>query len=473
MCRARVLFTLATSFLLPPMSLSYLTTSIDLYRHSITLTENTLLQLDAAYNLAQALLELGDVIEDLHPEKSDQVKTVRDEAREMLEKVMLGQEEYVLANAEQVEIDQASQIVDDSPIVSPEKDGEMQVDEGETTYETHVPTPTSLIDTALLLVDAHLTLWTTVQPATLTTQEQQNAVRNILDRAGNIVPVGRQPELDLAEIKVLVTMDEMVWEAYKSEAKFGSGIEKSLEGAIAALVSLLASLDVHPPEEPTLRAEILGTLASTHDHITHRLLFLAPQLPPGPSPLAQGAWYNLSQCVTHLGKALDLPINPTFPKTFKPNVLLDLSKASLSRAKLFKVNDTAKNNIDQLIDNSITYATRALDGLGWSQFFKPSFGSSAPPFPTGWAGESLFRSVVLQILRIGFVSTDMPIKDEIRGKVMSTVSNLNTRLTGLTGERKIGPVDITRWVEEVQEDEQGMSEVEQGFWRDQVVALKS
>jgi hypothetical protein len=476
-----VLFTLATSFFLPPTSVSYLTTSIELYRHAVTLTENTLLQLDAGYNLAQALLELAEVIEDLHSERVDQIRSIRNEAREMLEQVMLGQEEYIAANAEDLEMDQASEMLGQAEAAGPGEEvpveGEgMDVDapaatdgEGDqetSTYETHVPTPGSLVDTALLLVDTHLTLWKSLQPSSPPNEAQQIAVRSILDRAGKIVPPGRQAEVDLAEIKVLLAMDEVVWEAYKADAKAGTGVEKSLEGAVSALTTLLESLDVQPPEQPTLRAEILTTLAETHSTTAYRLLFLAPQLPPGPSPLAQAAWFNLSQAVTHWGKALDLPSSADTPKTFKPSVLLELSKASLSRAKLKDVNETAKKNAAQLIDNSLTYAIRAAESLAWGSFVKPGIGAPAAPYQGGWDMEWLARTVLLQLIRIGFVAqNDMPVTEQTKKQLEVSGRGLIKRLEGLGGDRRISAGDFQRWVEEIIDEEEGISDAEREFWQ--------
>ena len=458
--------------------MSYLTTSIELYRHAVTLTESTLLQLDAGFNLAEALLNLGEMIEDLHPDKTDQVRKLRGEARDILEGVLSGQEEYIIANAEDLEVDQASAVVDaetidesaEQPAVT--EDADMEVDEvpaegGEQTetYETHVPTPSSLVDTALILIDTHLTLWTTASPASPPTQEQQLAVRSILDRVSKHTPVGRQAEMDLAEIKVLLAMDEIVWEAFKAEATIGTGIEKSLEGAVAALTSLLASLDIHPAEEPTLRAEILTILADTHQTIAHRLLFLVPQLPPGPSPLAQGAWFNLSQAVTHLGKALDLPSSAETPKTFKPSVLMALSKASLARARLGGLNDTAKRNAAQLIDNASTYAIRAAEAIGWGSYVKASvFGAPAPPYPAGWDTEWLARSVILQHLRIAFVTTSTEIVPEVKEKFATAKKTTVERLKGLQGERKLTSADVERWVEEIK-DEETIDESELKWWK--------
>jgi tetratricopeptide (TPR) repeat protein len=471
--RARVLYTLATSFLLPPESVSYLTTSIELYRHAVTLTESTLLQLDAGFNLSEALLELGEVIEDLHSDRAGEVRRLREEAKEILTSVMVGQEEYIASNAEDFEIDQASETVEDTPEVEQvegTKDDAMEVDavpdeEPAATYEEHVPTPSALVDTALLLIDTHLLLWTTLDPPSPPTEQQQLEVRSLLDRTAKIVPVGRQAEIDLAEIKVLLAMDEIVWEAFKVEAQVGTGIEKSLEGAVSALASLLSSLDTHPPDEPTLRAEILTLLAETHSTIAHRLSYLAPQLPAGPTPLGQGSWFNLSQAVTHLNQALELPTNADTPKTFKPNVLLELSKASLARAKLSSSNDTAKRNVAQLVDNAVTYGQRAAEALGWGSYVKSgTIGAPVPPYSSGWDAEWLARSVFFQIMRVEYVVAKLDLDQDLKSKYAGTVEGLVRKLKGLPAERKIKGRDLSRWLEELGEEEQGLMNEEVIWW---------
>lgn len=468
-----MLYTLSTSFLLPPESVSYLTTSIELYRHAITLTESTLLQLDAGFNLAEALLGLGEVIEDLHSDRAGQVRRLREEAKGILSTVMLGQEDYIVSNAEDFEIDQASETVGDASETEEAedpKDDAMEVDavpdeEPAATYEEHVPTPSSLVDTALLLIDTHLLLWTTLEPPAPPTEQQQIDVRSVLDRTAKIVPVGRQAEIDLAEIKVLLAMDEIVWEAFKVEAQVGTGIEKSLEGAVSALSSLLSSLDTHPPDEPTLRAEILTLSAETHSTIAHRFSFLAPQLPPGPTPLGQGAWFNLSQAVTYLNQALELPTNADTPKSFKPNVLLELSKASLARAKLSTSNDTAKRNVAQLVDNAVTYGHRAAEALGWGSYVKSgTIGAPVPPYSSGWDTEWLARSVFFQIMRVEYVVSKLEVDADLKSKFAGTVEGLVRKLRALPAERKIKGRDLSRWLEEMGEEEQGLMNDEVVWW---------
>jgi hypothetical protein len=508
--RARVLYTLGSSFLLPPISLSYLTTSIELYRHAISLTDSNLLHLDAAYNLAQSLMELAETIEDIHPDRVDEVRSLRSEARTYLEQVLIGQEEYVSSHTEELEIDQASETVDHEVLskseppasakdetmdedqeASAEADGED--DEGAATFETHVPTPNSIVDTALLLVDLCLTLWTTTSAETPQppSEEEQVAVRSVIAIASRYIPVGRQAEIDLLEIKILLKMDEIVWGRYKAEAvgpaatQNSGGIEKSLEGAIAALNALLNSLDSHPPEEKTLRAEILILIGETHSAMVNRLLYVQRQnnATSGDSPIGQSCWFNLSQAVTAFGKALDLPAHPDTPNSFKPSVLLQLSQTSLARAKLVSVNETARRNEKQLLDNAMTYVDRALDGLGSGWYGNAASAGSAggatggmlvigggaggsaqaAPWQAGWDTEVLIRTCVLHKLRtVQYISTN-PSMEQEKEKYLEMGRTIISRLQKLGTERRPDTADVERWVGSIRSEEEGLS-VEEAAW---------
>ena len=298
-----------------------LSISVELYRLAVTLTESPFLQMDAGYNLAQALADLAEMLEDLEVDgRADEIRRLREEARDMLEKIYQGQEEYLRSSTE---------VNDEEAVDEVGGAGDMEVDipQGDkaetTTYETHLPTSSSFVDTVLALVDIHLSLW----PSNPT----QYAVRSILERAAPLTPPGRQAELDLAEIKLLLAMDGLVWDSSKAEARIGTMVDKSLEGAILALEALLASLEVYAPEEQTVRADILTTMADTHTAQANKMLVLSPQLPPGPSYLAQQAWFHFSQAVSHLVTALELPTTTSTPRVFKPSTLLALSRASLAR----------------------------------------------------------------------------------------------------------------------------------------------
>ncbi|ORY30367.1 hypothetical protein BCR39DRAFT_494681 [Naematelia encephala] len=476
--QARALYTLSTSFLLPPESLSQLGGSVELYRQAATLTNSPLLQMDTAFNLAQALVYLSDLLEDIEGDsKTAEVMAMRVEAAELLDKVMEGQEEYLRVTAGRDEDEQVEQVEAGaendqrtSMDVEPESGEGGEEEEEEATFETYLPTHSSFVDTALALVDVYLSIWEAITPPRTPSETEQMAVRAVLDRTAPLVPAGRQAELDFAEIKVLLSMDRIVWDLFKGEAKAGSGVEKSLEGATLALSHLLASLEAQEPDDPAVRAEILTTLADTHCTIAYRSLFLSPQLPPGPSPLAQQAWYHFSQAVSQLNTALELSTSAFTPKTYKPSVLLSLSRTSLARARLGEVNETAKRNAVQLMENASTYAVRAIDGLGWqnASLVQASNAKLVVPWPAGWDTETLARETLLQQLRVSFYgSTTDIVPGEKEGlalageELVKRIRSIHT----LDAARALGPSDVERWVDEIEEGET-LSEEERHWWKE-------
>ncbi len=100
--------------------------------------------MDAGYNLAQALTDFADMLDDLEGDaRADEVRRLREEARDMLEKVLSGQEEYLQSITEAVDVEAAEESIDemeneagmDDVDDPPEEEGDT------TTYETHLPTP--------------------------------------------------------------------------------------------------------------------------------------------------------------------------------------------------------------------------------------------------------------------------------------------------------------------------------------------
>ncbi|WWD21548.1 hypothetical protein CI109_106034 [Kwoniella shandongensis] len=506
--QARALYTLSTNFLLPPASLDPLRKSIDLYRRATTLTNSPLLRMDVGFNLSQSCSSLADVLEDLDPDSEEikaEVRKLREEARDVLQEVMDGQEEYLRATGEETEVALAEEEVieegstegeageqEQGMEVDSESKDEQEDGHESATFETYLPTPSAFIDTVIALIDLHLSLWDSTPVPQTPTEEEQAVVRNILDRAATLAPPGRQAELDLTEIKVLLAMDSIVWDLFKSQAQVGMGLERSLEGAVAAIGAVLASLDVAPPQdENTVRADVLTTLADTHSVIASRMLFLNVQLPPGPSPLAQQAWYHLSQATTHLTAAVELPTSlANTPREFKPSVLLSLSKLSLSRARLAPVNQTAQRNVVQLMENATTYAARAGEGLGW-KFLRidsappaPTSGtlslsiggaaggsSSSLPYQAGWDSESLGRTIAFQQIRVCLYAsrTDL-LSEDLRKKYAEGLEKVVKGLKAITGdERKVGARDLKRWLGDLEDDEGGVLDIEKTWW-DQVFA---
>lgn len=499
---ARALYTLATNFLLPPSSLPLLRESITLYQHATTLSNSPLLLMDVAFNLAQTFITLADIMDDLRTvddaEKDEAVLKLRNDAKVTLAEVMDGQEAYLKTIAAQgnADAEEGEEVMEQ--IEGGAENQSMEVDAGDkeedeeggntSTWETHLPTPSTYIDTVLALIDLHLLLWESTSTPHPPTEEEQIAVRIILDRAASIAPAGRQAELDLAEIKVLLTMDRIIWDMYKGEAKAGSGIEKSLDGAIAAIGTVLTSLDAVPAEDSTVRPEILTTLADTHVTIANRLIFLNTQLPPGPSPLSQSAWAHLTQATTHLISAVDSPTDANTPREFKPSVFLSLSKISLARAKLASVDDAAQRNVVQLFDNATTYANRAGETLGWKllrvgpvapsaggtlSIGGGSIGGEGLPYPSGWDSELLGRNIALQQVRVCLYATRTELLPaESKGQYQRGLNKVLEKLGKIeVGERKITEKDVERFLGEVEDEEGCFDEIEKEWWTEVTATL--
>jgi len=460
-------YTIGTSFNLPPKAISDLEESIKHYTIATDLTNSPLLLLDVAYNHAQSLITLADLVDDT--DVSQNAQDLRVEASRILSQVLDGQEAFLARQAEQG--DEAIEEVESGA----EEGGEtMEVDgegeEGEETFETYLPTPSTFIDTALSLVDLSLSAWETIEPLQTPTEEAQSFVRAALDRAARICPADRQPDLDLAEIKVLMSVDGIVWDMYRSEAKVGSGVEASLEGATLVMEKLLGSLD--DSADDLMKAEILTTLAETHSTIADRHTFLLPQLPAGPSHLAQSAWHHYSQSITHWNKALELPSSSSTATEFKPSVFLNLSKASLERARLGRVNETAKRNAPQLVENAWTYATKAAEWLKWNSLALGGSSVSATlgqlPAPAGWDMESLGREVVLHSLRVCYVGSTLV---EDASKYKTALEGLIQKAKRLPTDRRIQTKDITDFVEDLNDD--GKLDQAEKEWWDSVLAQLS
>lgn len=400
----------------------------------------------------------------------------------MLGQVLDGQESFLAKQAEegdevvdQVEDGAEGEAMDVEPA---DQDDGTGADEGGS-FETYLPTPSTLIDTVLSIVELHMTMWESAEPLASPTEASQSTVRSVLDRAAPVCPADRQVELDLAEIKVLLSVDGIVWDLYRSEAQVGTGVESSLDGATTVLTKLLAQV----PEQgsSTVQAEILTTLAETHSTIADRQVFLIPQLPEGPSHLAQQAWYHHSQSVTQLSKALELPTSAETPREFKPSVLINLAKASLERARLRKVNDTAKRNAGQLMENAWTYASRAAETLAWKPFaLNPTStitlggGSELPP-PAGWDTETLGRDIIFTSLRLCYIGANTDIlPDEARQKYQSGLETLLSKLksTKLPADRRVDGKDLKTRIDELRSDGK-LEDGEEVFWAECIARLES
>ncbi|KAL1411669.1 hypothetical protein Q8F55_002634 [Vanrija albida] len=490
---ARVQYTLASQFYLPPSSLDIYGSAIALYRNAMDKAEDPNLKSDAAFNLSQALLSLAELTEEYEgPAAAGGVKELRDLAMTLLQTVFMTQSQYLeFAKEHPGEVPDGTGEEGEAPPADAEGDAEMKEGEDEDEDATPsgsppaegvtavtYPTPSAFVDTVMTFVDTQSTLWEAAEPVVMPTENAQEASKGVLGYAESLAPPGRQAELTLAEMKLLLTLDSINWELTRKDAKPGSGQEKGLEGAARALTALLANLDASPPDDPSVRADILSTLADTEMEAATRLIIQAKAGPAGPSPQAQSAWAHLTSATATFGKALDLPSLGTQAE-FRPHILMQLVRTSLNRARLAPINDTAQRNQGQLLDNCAAYAHKAAQALGWQypplpkrEGWKtpvPAPGKLEPPFPAGWDAELLARTLALLQLRVCYFVHSGQVLDGVEGAKEKygdeTAKPLVETLQSVPpGPRRIGPRDIERFVGDVEDEEGPLSEGESQWW---------
>ena len=466
------MYTLATSFHLPPTAISTLTQCIRTYQLALTRTTSILLQLDARYNLAQAQIELADMTEDLYPSRRDDVRQLRSEAFALLGNVMEGQLEYLRSGS----ISDSHSLEEDDVEVGEEPPGDVSMNEADgggveesTVYETHLPTPSSVIDTILLLIDLELTLWTAQEPLSPPPDSEQQVVQNLLQQMRQITSRGRQAEADLMEIKYLVALDEIVMDGQRSSATLESGYETSLDGAIAVLQALYKNLDVQPPDEPTVRADILTTLADIQFTAAKRRLDLGTRFGSAANDRVRQAWELLSATGDTLTTAFNLPTSPSTPKLHKPSTHLSLSQVNFFRTRVSTSNDPdiAMRNCAQLVDNALILGFAAARSLGWN-WIEPQTpirpGPLDMPYPSGWDAELLARNVVLHILRICGASTLWTVSETLKERCTTISKGIMTGLKKLTGERRLSKSDVVRFVKDIEDEEGGLLPEESQYW---------
>ena len=122
------------------------------------------------------------------------------------------------------------------------------------------------------------------------------------------------------------------------------------------------------------------------------------------------------------------------------------------------MNETAKRNVSQLMENATTYAARAREELGW--------GAAFPPYPSGWDAELVARSVLLQHLRICYYGSKTGLVPDAKDKFAQDGVKIVERIKGERDEeRRVKGVDVDRWVEEM-EGEAALEEGEREWWKE-------
>lgn len=474
---ARVQFRLATEFLLPPSVLDVYASAIGLFKQAMELTTDPLLKADAAFNLAQVLSSWADFMEEYVGDVGENAKELRDGAISLLTPVVNTQMTWVEGqkreDAEKAQAD--ANKTEEQKREEADKAEEMQVDGDEEVYEDNKPTPDSVVDSLLMIAEIGTRLWETAEPLQPPTEENQEAVRGMVETARQYASPERQAEVDLADFKILLAYDGVMWDLLKEQAKPESGIEKGMDAAIAALTKLLNSLDTQPGQDSTTRADILTTLAETEMAAGERALFFMKKYAEQAGALAPKAWSYFAAATQHLTAALGLPPTQQTPKEFRPNLYIELAKGSLNRARLAPAFEAAANNAQQLLNNCSAYCAKAADTLGWNFPKLPTSTAETvptkldPPHASGWDMELLARTLVFLQLRICFfVRAGKIVQDDaVKQKYEAAAKAIVASVTGVaSGPRRIMPKDLQRFVEDVEEAEGGLDADEDEWWRE-------
>ena len=481
--RARVHFVLATQFEIPTWSIDLLKTSISLYRVALGLTDDQNLTIDASYNLAESLIALADQMEDESSQAAakKEVRSHRMEACQVLSTVFAGQREFLEKQEKPSEVtgnDDGDEAMDEVPAgevkastapMAAETPGDA-AGEQEASYEVYLPTPSVLVDTALLLLSTHLALWSTAEPTQIPSDNAQATVRKILDATNQFCPPERQIELDMQEIKVLLTVDEVVYDSVKDtpEAQVaGSGTERSLLGSVQAFAAVGAGLEAgteagtSAANEIEIKADLLTSISEAYMSIAMRLI----RQSTGPEFLAQ-AWTYLSTGIQNLQAAQALRMPALTRREFEASTCILLSQAELERARLSHRGEgfeAAKTNWSTLLTNAEAYCSKALEALGstWKTLLSENVET---PSLAGWEQELLARNAILQLLRVcHFAIAGAEPADQAQHKAKAEVVVDNSGKLA-SAKRSLTPRDVERFVEDLIDNEGALASEEMSFW---------
>lgn len=341
---------------------------------------------------------------------------------------------------------------------------------------THAPTPDALVDTVLLLVDIALTLWDTLTPPQPPTEGEQQSTREMLEMARGFAPAGRQAEIDLAESKVIITIDSIMWDMLREQIQ---GPDREVltgtEMACKVMERILSSLDDEAPTDETIRTDILTTIANAEIAAAQRCVVLAKK--GNAAENGQTAWTQLSQAATHLNTAVKLPVTARTPREFRPNCYIELLRVTLERARLAPFNETSARNAQALLDNCSAYGVKAAEALDWNVPRLPSskLGMTPfmnddlrPPYPSGWDMEMLARDLLLLQLRVCFYAMSGQILKEDGTKEIyehSAEAIVKAIISVPVGPRRLNPRDLERFVGDIEDAEGTITPEENEWWK--------
>lgn len=460
---ARILYIIATSFHLPPRSLTILRQSITLYTTALETATAPLRQIDAGFNLAVGLAQLADWLEEgLEDAGAGEVQSLRERAVGLLMDVARAQEAYLAENSEEAgeEGDEGvAGTADDS-------------DEETTTFEEHVPTPSALVETLFEIIDIATSIWATLPtldglPPLMTPQAIDELLQQSMQLATSANDVSLAGMVHVKRLDVALTLAR------------STGIEPGLDD-VRALWQTATAKESPIDDETRIACADVFVAAST--------LFAYR------STNAPSAWQHLAFATQVATTSLGLPPPLTVSPLASASTLLDLTTLSLRRALVslrFPDFATSKANGKQLLANAQVYANRALKDLGWTMVMSEPVGAvaggasrtlsigvptntaaSLPPV-TGWDKESLGRTTVLTLLRTFYYQSTLLSDAEAVATAQKKAETLLARMQALrrteSQERWISRRDVQRYVEMLDDEEGAMQQAEAQFWKDFVV----
>lgn len=466
-CSARILYIIATTFHLPPHALATLRQSLMLYNQALESTTVPLRRIDAGFNLAVGLAQLADWMEEGLEEGGDaEVRRTRERAVGLLMEVAQAQEAFLTANAEDGE---------DLGDVDAEPGADEDSDDGATTFEEHVPTPSALVETLFGIIDVTTSIWASLPTIdSLPPLMAPQAIDQLLQRT-----------MHLAESTGDVSLAGMT---HVKRLEVALVLVKSSETTdIPPLVDQVRAVwQAATVKESTLDDETRIACAEVLVNASTYLSYRASD--------AQQAWQHLSFATQVATTSLGLPPLLTVSPLANASTLLDLATLSIRRALVsqrFPDFPTAKANAKQLLANAQVYANRALKDLGWTALMSESVGAvaggartlsigigngapstSLPPV-TGWDRETLARTTVLTLLRALYQTT-------LVGSDAGSTDKAETLLARLRGlrrtegqERWLTGRDVQRFGETLEDDEGQIHAGEAQFWRDFMQKLEA
>lgn len=326
-----------------------------------------------------------------------------------------------------------------------------------------VTTPSTLLDTYLLLLPLLPSSTSPLAPANLISEIQ--ALASLCVQSGAPRDIDILTALASSRIKLVQDRDEG-W------LDLGRMLVLELESAKAQL----------PESTPTaLKVDLICALSDAQTALASSVRLSLMSSPTAPTASqTHEVWTLLSAATQNSTAALTLLTHPSssaFPSATSlaadssSPVLLALTRLSLARATLAKApfgSPSATKNGSQLLSNASTYARRALEaGPSGLQTVVPPYPAPASALGTttagpgwtsgGWEVESTALEAVLVTLRVLFLQADEP-------ACMRVLTKVQERLAGKAGW-------VRAWVGEVEEDEGGLEEVERTFWSNVVQSL--